>query len=191
MAYYCAPIIVFSVSPILFKEKITLPQVLGMMTAIVGMVIINLLGEQGVGFSLGMIYGLISALFYAALMIANKFIKGLSGVESTWVQLMVAAIVMTMYVFITTGKIIHLPQANDIWLILMIGVLHTGIACNLYFSSMQSLPGQSISILSYIDPASALIFAFVFLGEALSIDQILGAILIFGGTIFSQIARDS
>ena len=186
MAYYCAPIGVFFLSPIIFKEKVSARQIGGIAMAILGMVIVNTLGAGGEVFSLGVVYGLISALFYAALMIINKFIRGLSGVESTWVQLMIAAVVMTTYVFMTTGQMVHLPRGNDVWLVLMVGVLHTGVACNLYFSAMQKLPGQSISILSYIDPASALLFAFFFLGERLSVYQILGAALIFGGTLFSQ-----
>ena len=189
MVYYSAPIIVFFLSPLIFKEKVTIRQSVGIALAIFGMIIVNVLGAGGELFSIGIVYGLISALFYAAIMITNKFISGLSGVESTWVQLIIAAIVMTAYVFMTTGQIIHIPQGNDIWLVLGVGVLHTGIACNLYFSNMQRLPGQTIAILSYVDPASALLFALVFLGERLSVYQLVGAVLIFGGTIFSQTVK--
>lgn len=186
MAYYCAPIAVFILSPIMFREKVTSRQVMGMVAAILGMIVVNVLGAEGKMFSIGIVYGLIAALFYAILMITNKFVREISAVESTWVPLIVAAIVMSTYVLFTTGKIIHMPQGNDIWLVLILGVVHTGIAYHLYFSAMQQLSGQSISILSYIDPGSALLFALVFLGERLSVYQLFGAILIFGGTIFSQ-----
>ena len=72
-------------------------------------------------------------------------------------------------------------------LVVTIGILHTGVACYLYFSSMQKLPGQTIAIMSYIDPASALIFSAVFLQERLAVLQIIGAFLILGGTAFSQL----
>jgi drug/metabolite transporter (DMT)-like permease len=56
---------------------------------------------------------------------------------------------------------------------------------------MQRLSGSSISLLSYIDPASALLFAFAFLHERLTWVQLLGAVLIFGGTLFSQYQKSS
>ncbi|HHX62543.1 MAG TPA: DMT family transporter, partial [Epulopiscium sp.] len=152
-------------------------------------IVVNVLGAEGEIFSIGVLYGLIAALFYAALMITNKFVRGISAMESTWVPLIVAAILMSAYVFFTTGEIVHLPKGNDIWLVLIVGVVHTGIAYHLYFSAMQKLSGQSISVLSYIDPGSALLFALVFLGERLSVYQLIGALLIFGGTINSQIVK--
>ena len=60
-------------------------------------------------------------------------------------------------------KIIYVPRGKDIFLIAIVGVLHTGIAFSMYISSMSKLQGQSISILSYIDPGSAFIFAFILL----------------------------
>lgn len=191
LLYYSAPIIVFFLSPIIFKEKIRLRQLLGITAAIIGMLIINSVSKIENGLSLGIVYGLVSALFYAALMISNKFIRDVDGISNTFIQLFVAMIVMTSYIFITTKRLIYIPEGQDILLIAIVGIVHTGIAFYMYISSMQELKGQNISILSYIDPSSALIFAFVFLGEKLSLYQILGAVLILGGTLFSQTKNDS
>nr|WP_300005630.1 DMT family transporter [Tissierella sp.] len=188
LLYYSAPVIVFFLSPIIFKEKILPRQLLGITAAIVGMLIINKVSRVESGLSLGILYALISALFYAVLMISNKFIRDIDGVTSTFIQLFVAMIVMTIYIFITTKKLIYIPQGRDIILIAIVGVVHTGIAFYMYISSMQYLKGQNISILSYIDPASALIFAFMFLGEKLTPYGIFGAALILGGTLYSQIS---
>lgn len=190
--YYCAPIVVFFISPILFKERIRYRQVIGIAAAIIGMVIINSVSSGGNdGLSLGILYALISALLYATLMIINKFIHDVDGIPSTFIQLFVAMIVMTMYILITTENIIYLPKGKDVLLITIVGILHTGIAFSMYISSIQKLTGQNISILSYIDPTSALIFAFVFLNETLTWYQILGAVLILGGTLFSQTKKSS
>ena len=186
MIYYCAPLIVFILSPLLFKEKIRLKQVWCIGAAVVGMVLVNGIGAGGLTFSMGVIYALLSAVLYAALMITNKYIDEVTGLESTWCQLIIAAVVMMLYVGFTTGQVFHLPRGNDVWLVLAVGVIHTGIACYLYFSSMQKMPSQSISVLSYIDPCSALIFSMLFLGERMGWMQVLGAILIFGGTLSSQ-----
>lgn len=191
MLYYCAPIVVFFLSPILFKDQIRLSQAMGIAAALIGMLIINFVGTELGHFSIGMVYGLMAALLYASLMIVNKFIRAVSGLESTLFQLMIAGLVLTFYLLITTGKMLYLPSGDDILLIVIVGVLHTGIAFSLYVSSMQSLSGQNISLFSYIDPASALLFAFVFLGERLTWFQILGAVLIFGGTLLSKTKKQS
>lgn len=185
LLYYSAPILVFFLSVFLFKEKITKHKLFGITLALIGMMIINVVGTQEVSlFGIGC--GLLSAVLYAMLMILNKYIKGLSGLESTLIQLFVAAIVMSFYVYFTTGSLIHLPLPEDIFYVVFIGVVHTGIACYCYFCSMQTLSGQSIAILSYLDPACALLFSFIILQERLSILQIIGGACILGGIIYKQ-----
>jgi len=186
MLYYCAPIAVFFLSPIIFKDQFRVSQCFGIAAAITGMLIINFVGTDLGGFSIGIAYALMAALLYASLMIVNKFIRAVSGLESTLFQLVIAGIVLTIYIFITTGQLLYLPSGNDILLICIVGILHTGIAFSLYISSMQNLSGQNISLFSYIDPASALLFAFLFLDERLTWFQLLGAVLIFGGTLLSK-----
>lgn len=187
LIYYCAPIIVFLLSPVIFKESLTWSKMLGIVAAIIGMVIINGFGIGGSNPYLGLICGIVSALLYAMLMILNKLIKNLSGLESTLAQLIIAAFVMTFYVLLSHESNWSFSGGWEIFLLITVGILHTGIACYLYFSSMQKLPGQTIAVLSYIDPVSALFFSAIFLSERLSLFQILGGILILGGTAFSQL----
>lgn len=78
-----------------------------------------------------------------------------------------------------------------ILLLLIVGIVHTGIAYLLYFASMDELTVQSIAILSYIDPVSALIFSALLLREKLSMLSLIGAVLIIGSAIISEIDRDT
>ena len=64
---------------------------------------------------------------------------------------------------------------------------HTGFAYLLYFSAMAELPSQTIALLGYIDPVSALIFSAALLGERLSPVQLLGAALVLGGAAFGEL----
>lgn len=187
LIYYCAPIVVILLSPLILKEKLTWSKIAGVVAAIIGMVIINGKGTGGSNPSLGLTCGLISALLYAALIIFNKFIKNLSGLESTLAQLIVAAFIMIIYVLLTQDDILTFTSGAEVLLLLTLGIVHTGIACYLYFSSIQELSGQTIALLSYIDPVSALFFSAVFLNEKLTAFQIFGALLILGGTAFGQI----
>ena len=71
-------------------------------------------------------------------------------------------------------------------LLLTVGVVHTGIAYVLYFGSIGRLNVQSVAILSYIDPVSALLFSAFLLREPLSALNILGAVMIIGSAFVSE-----
>ncbi len=187
IVYYSAPILVFFLAPIIFKEKITKPQLVAILLAVLGMLLVNIKEITSGTISLSIIYALCSALLYAVIMIDNKFIKGMNGTESTLVQLIVAAVVMTAYCALSTGEILYLPSITDLLLLIVVGILHTGVAMLLYIGNLQNLSPQNIAIFSYIDPASALLYAFVILSETLLWYQFIGGMLIFGGALFAQL----
>lgn len=71
---------------------------------------------------------------------------------------------------------------------LVVGLVHTGIAYCLYFSAMKELPGQKVAILSYIDPLLAICMSAWVLEEApLDLWQIIGGILILGFTLLNEV----
>jgi drug/metabolite transporter (DMT)-like permease len=73
--------------------------------------------------------------------------------------------------------------------ILLLGIVNNGIGCYFYFSSIGDLPVQTVAILGYLEPLSALFFSAAFLGETLSLLQVIGAILILGGAVLGELFR--
>ncbi|WP_315072595.1 DMT family transporter [uncultured Clostridium sp.] len=149
-------------------------------------------GNAGVEYNhlLGVCYGIIAAIFYATLMITNKFIKNMNGLETTIVQLSLATIMLIPYVFATEG--INLPQITKISIIFIIilGVIHTGLGFYLFFYGMKGLNGQSIAALSYIDPVTSLFVSFIVFGENMTMFQSIGAVLLLGSTFISEISKN-
>jgi drug/metabolite transporter (DMT)-like permease len=133
------------------------------------------------------IYGLISAVLYASVTLSNKYAKGLSGLEITLIQLVGAFVVILPYVLFTHSNTWVAPTFRELIYLLILGFVHTGIALYLYFSAIQELPGQSVALCSYIDPVSALFFAAIFLGDRLTVLQLLGAALILGGALTGEL----
>ena len=66
-------------------------------------------------------------------------------------------------------------------------IVHTGAAYLLYFGSMDGLNIQSIAIFSYVDPVSALLFSALFLREPLSTAGVIGAVMIIGSALISEV----
>lgn len=190
LSYYCAPIFVTIMAPIILKEKISLIKFLCVCTAMIGMLCIvgTNKGSIGEGYNhfLGIIYGLTAAVGYASVILMNKFIKGLKGVETTVTQLVFASILLLPYVMVTSGFDFSKMTGISWWYMIFLGVVHTGFAYALYFSSLKELKGQTIAVLSYIDPITAVLISALFLGEQLTMFQIIGGVLILGSTFISE-----
>lgn len=192
LCYYMQPTIVLLLSPIFFKERLTVRKAVCAAFSILGMLLISgVIGGQDVpsGGPLGVLLGLGAAALYAAVVIMNKKIPGGDVYQRTTIQLLSAGIVMLPYLLLTDGfrgLTIDLP---GFLLLLVVGILHTGIAYVLYFASMRGLRVQTIAMCSYIDPVSALLISALFLGEAISLLHIFGAVLIIGSALISQLGE--
>ena len=78
-----------------------------------------------------------------------------------------------------------IPQGS-IFPLVFLGIVNTGLGCYLYFSRLDRLPVQSVSILGYLEPLSAVFLSVLILKENLSLLQFLGAILVLGGAIYAE-----
>ena len=187
LTYYCGPIIVLALSPVLFKEKLTWNKLLAIAAVAVGMFCITGNIEPGSDVQTGILFGGGAALLYASLIVANKRVKRLSGLNCAMYELIVAFFVVLIYLLASNVKLPVIPAAEDIVWVLAIGLVNTGLAYYLYFSSLQKLPGQTVALVCYIDPLTALLVSGAFLGEKLLGVQIAGAVLILGGACLGEL----
>ena len=185
LTYYTAPIIVLLLSPVLLKEKQGARAYIGMAAAVVGLVLAVGVGDTSVT-AQGLLVGLGSAVFYAGLIVFNKKIDGVTGLTLTTVEMIIAACVMLPYVLLTGGHVGFPADTEGTLYLIFLCLVNTGLACWLYFSSMNKLPARAVALFGYVDPVSALIFSAVFLGDRLGFAQIAGAVLVFAGAAFGQ-----
>jgi drug/metabolite transporter (DMT)-like permease len=190
ISYYFAPIFVMILAPWVLKEKLTGVKVGCIVMAMVGLFLIVQNGAGATNTShnhaLGIFYGLLAASLYASVILMNKFIKNLSGFEMTLVQLMAGALVLLPYVLWQGQLNLAGLNSTSIVFILILGVVHTGLAYFMYFTSIQKIKGQTIAVLSYIDPISAVIIAALFLHESMTWVQMIGGALVLGSTFLSE-----
>lgn len=190
LSYYIAPIFIVLLSFLVLKEKITSKKILSIIGAMIGLfLIINTKNNMSSGeynHMLGILYSLTAAVFYAIVVILNKFIKRLSGIKVTIIQLLTSTLVLMPVALLNNPSGINKVDLKSLILLILIGTIHTGVAYLLYFSSVKEVEGQSIAVLSYIDPIFALFISGIFLGEKMSIIQVLGGILILGSAYISE-----
>lgn len=188
LSYYMAPVFVVLLSVPILKEKLSVAKFLSVMGAMLGMILIvsNNGGVVVANHLAGIGYGLLAAAFYASVILINKHIKRLSGLESTIIQLGAASLVLLPYTLITQKNYWPSLDIKTLILLLVVGLIHTGFAYYIYFSVIQKLSSQSIAVLSYIEPLSAILLSRIFLGEPMAKKQILGGCLILGAAFLSE-----
>ena len=191
LCYYMQPTIVILLSPLVFRERLTGRKAVCALISIAGMVLISGVTDGGGGSRdmTGILLGLGAAALYAGVVIMNKKIKGADAYQRTTVQLLAAGSVMIPYLLLTDGFSGVAFTPATLLLLLAVGLIHTGAAYALYFGSMEGLAIQSIAVLSYIDPVSALLFSALLLREPLSLMNIIGAVLIIGSAMISETER--
>ncbi len=188
LCYYLAPAIVILLSPIVLRERMSAKKVVCAFVALLGMIpVSDVLNSESLVNPRGIFLSLCAALLYAAVVLLNKRVKGLSGLETTATQLGIAAVIMALYVFIAVPIPDLIVDVKTFGIIAVIGVVHTGLAYLLYFSSVKRIPAATAAVLSYIDPAVALILSYTVLGEEFTLTGFLGIVLILLSMIISEI----
>ena len=187
LIYYAGPMLVLLFSPLLFRESLTPQKIAAVAIVAAGLFCITgSITSAGMSLS-GLLAAVLSALFYASLIIFNKRIVKTGGMQTAALELDVAFVVVLIYVLLTAG--IPHPLKADIPYLLVLGLVNTGIAYMLYFTGLQKLPGQSVALISYVDPVSALVFSALLLHETMTPLQMLGAVLIIGGALLGELRR--
>ena len=188
LSYYFAPVLVTAICPFLFKEKLSPKQIICFVMSTLGIVLITGIGgADGQNNLVGIMFGLGAAVFYASVILLNKFIKNVGGMDRTLLQFIAAILVLLPYVASTSGFSLGGLDTLGWSCLLVVGLVHTGITYTMYFSSLKDLPGQKVAILSYIDPLVAIAISVLVLGEAMTVTQMIGGALILGFTLWNEL----
>lgn len=192
LCYYMAPILIILVSPLLFQEKLTGWKILCVAIALAGMVLVSGIteagGEQAQESSrmTGILMGLGAAVLYASVVLLNKAMPAVEAYPKTIVQLGTAAVTLLPYTLLTET----IPAEDFSWLsigmLVLVGIIHTGVAYALYFGSVSGLKAQTAALLSYLDPVVAILLSALLLGENLSVPGMAGALMVLGAAILSE-----
>jgi len=189
LSYYFAPVLVTIASPILFKEKLSQKQVLCFIMSTLGLVmVIGIRGaDAGDANHTGILFGLSAAALYASVILFNKHIKSVTGIDRTLIQFFSAIMILLPYIAVTQGIHIMDLDAKGFANLMVLGCVHTGVTYCLYFSSLKDLTGQQAAIFSYIDPLVAIVISVTVLNESLGLVQILGGVMILGFTLVNEV----
>ena len=135
----------------------------------------------------GIIFGIAAAVLYATVVFFNKGIKDVDSYDKTAFQFFISLLVVLPYSLLTEEISASMFDTRSVIIVLFLGIIHTGVAYAMYFSSLKDVKAHTAAILSYIDPILALILSALILHERMGAAEILGAILVLGGAFLSEI----
>ena len=187
---YLAPIFVGLVCAVRRWERVSARKVLGVFRALAGMVFVSGVPQSGLpgpSEAKGILLALCSAALYAGVILINKYLAGVPAYDRTLLQLTCAAAVMIPYILLTEDLSAMSVTSLGAVLLLIVAVFHTGWCYALYFGSMTVLSAQTVALFSYIDPIVAILLSALLLREALGWRGILGAALVLGSTLVSEL----
>lgn len=187
LLYYCGPVLVMALSPVLFRERLTASRICAFGVVLAGIFLVNSEGlAEGLSLE-GIAYAAASAVCLAAMIISNKKAEGVVGIENAFVQIASAFVTAFVGTAILHGISTDV-QPSDWPAILVLGFVNTGLGCYLYFGSIGKLKTQTVAVLGYIEPVTAVVMSVVFLGEGMTALQAAGAILVIAGAAATELA---
>lgn len=189
VCYYMEPVFVMLASPLFLREKLSVKKVICIIVSLGGMVLVSGItgmGEFKFGEIKGVLLGLGAAILYASVVIINKKIKDIGAYDKTIVQLGTSVVTVVPYMLLAENISAVKFEPVSIIMLVLVGVLHTGVAYTLYFGSMGNVNAQTIALFSYIDPVVAIILSALILREKIGILEICGSILVLGATLVSE-----
>lgn len=132
LAYYCGPVVVMILSPILFGERLTKTKIISFLTVLAGIFLVNGTAARDGHNLWGLFCGIMSAFCYAFMVIFNKKAKNISGLENSMLQLFVSFLTVAAFIQIKQGFNIT-ADAKSIFPVLILGLLNTGTGCYFFF----------------------------------------------------------
>ncbi|WP_028857634.1 DMT family transporter [Psychrilyobacter atlanticus] len=179
MSYYVAPVIVTVLSVFLLKESINKKTLIAVGLSFSGIILMTLMGSQkGSNFNIvGVGYGLIAAFFYALVTISVKKLKDVPSHKISLFQMGISSLI-----FLPVIRHMNTFNLRSLTLMIIVGVIHTCIALNLYFEGIKRIKVQHVGVLSYIDPLGAVILGGLFFNEMPGISTIIGGGMILSAT---------
>ncbi|MBP5256172.1 MAG: EamA family transporter [Clostridia bacterium] len=183
---YMAPIFVIALTPLVLREKLDKRKIPCIIAALAGIILVSGVIDGGITGPAGVAFGLAGACCFTGIVFCNRKLKDISAFDRALVQLVISAATVLPYVLVKNGGL-PLPDLKSGLIVLMLGVLQTGVAYSLYFSGMGSLPVQSVAILGYIEPVVSVLCSVIFLHEPLGWYGWIGSALVISAAVISEI----
>ncbi len=171
---------------LIYRDRIQLPelQLLGLVT--VGLILVTPTFDWQDEGTVGLVWGVLSGLSFAALAIANRWAaRGLDAFQvACWQNVAVVAFTLPF----AAGGLLTLGTLDWLWLALL-GIFCTGLSHFLFVSSLAQLNARTAGMVIALEPVYAIAFAWVLFGDQPGVRMLVGAALILAASVLTTLRQ--
>lgn len=178
------PLFLTFLEPLVFQEKLRIRSVISAFVLLLGVGITVPAFSLENEISMGIIWGLISALAYAVMSLSNRYLSGFyeSGTICLYEQGTAAVVLLPALFLIKTSW-----TFRNLAGVVVMGLACTALAHSLYVAAQRNVKAQTAGVISGMETVYGILFAFLFLGEVPGIRELIGGAVIFGVAVFSSL----
>jgi len=181
------PLFTVVVMAIFQEERLTVYRVIGVLLGVVGVAVLRGFdGPIDVDQTLGIGLCLAGALSYGfAALWGRKHLAGVPPMKSATLQLVCSTLIIAVVVsFIDQPWTLPVPSQNTMLSLAALAILGTALAYIVFFQILVRAGASNVMLVTLLIPVTALALGNVFLGEAVHLKEIIGAVIIGAGLLF-------
>ena len=178
------PLVVTFIEPIMFHEKLKKIDVVFSLVMFCGVLLIIPEFNLDNNLTLGTLWGLLCCITFAFMSLLNRKLAGrYSGSLIAFYEQSAAAVILLPILFI-----LPLPKVTsaDWALLVLLGVIFTGVAHSMFIGGMRAVRAQTAGIIASLESVYGIISAALILGEVPSVREVIGGAIILGTAFYSS-----
>lgn len=191
---YTAPFYVLLLAPFFLKEKHNKKSLVALILSLTGVVMVigpeNFVSGSGIepAYLYGVLMGLFSGFFYACVTITSRDLRNeYSGLEQLFISTFVTLLLLLPFVKQASVTVL----VDNLPVLLFLGITITSVSSILYFTGLLHVKAQNASILSLLEPVSAIFFAYLLLKDPISAETLFGCALILSSSFLASLEEES
>lgn len=182
------PLFLTFLEPLIFHEKLRIHSVISALILLLGIgITVPALSLENKT-TVGIVWGLISALAYAVMSLCNRYLSQFyeSRIICLYEQGTAAVVLFPAFFLIQTQWTVQ-----NIAGIAVIGVICTALAHSLYVAAQRNVKAQTAGVISGMETVYGILFAFLFLKEVPGLRELIGGAVILGVAVFSSLTSSN
>lgn len=181
LAFFTYPVITVFLEPLFNKSKPKAKDIISAVVVIIGIYLLIPNVNLGDDITLGVVTGVVSALFFALRNITHKrYFSEYGGPQTMFYQTLVASLMLCAFIEVPITQI----NDTDLILLLIAGVVFTAMPHSLFAASLKHLSAATAGLISCLQPLYGTILAIIILHERPSVMTLIGGALIVSAACF-------
>ena len=183
LSFSSFPLFVTFLEPLVFKERLRRRDVVTAVVVVVGLVLVTPSWDLSDHLTQGVLWGVFSAFTYAVLSLMSRwYVRGYPTLTVAFYQQAFAALCALPFALRWQGTY----TGQDVMLLIVLGVIFTGLAQGLAVASLRHLRAQTVGIAFGMEPVYGIVFAWLLLHEQPAARTLCGGSLIFGAVLWAS-----